>query len=95
MTSAFIDGCSRLSLAGFGRIADHLRTLCGLGAPQQSLGPCPDGLIRAYTRRSLSDCASRRKGASRPCGMGLRPTLPPARCSQEMGRVMRRRRSGT
>jgi hypothetical protein len=76
-----------------------LRTICGLcadwGRRSSRLGHCPDDGTRPHTHRSLSDCAGRRKGAARPCGMGLRPTLPPARCSQEMGRVMRKRRSGT
>lgn len=38
----------------------------------------PDDSTRPHTRASVSDCAGRRKGAARPCGMGLRPTLPPA-----------------
>jgi hypothetical protein len=29
-----------------------------------------------HPRRSLSDCTGHRKGARRPYGMGLRPTLP-------------------
>ena len=59
-----------------------LRTICGLcadwGHRSRRLGHCPDDSTRPHTRRSLSDCAGRRKGAARPCGMGLRPTLPPA-----------------
>lgn len=31
----------------------------------------------APPRRRISGCTGRRKGAARPCGMGLRPTLPP------------------
>lgn len=42
--------------------------------PRRRHPPVPAG--------SLSNCAGRRKGASRPCGMGLRPTLPPGRRSR-------------
>ncbi len=60
-----------------------LRTICGpcadLGCRSSRLGRCPDDGTRPHTRRSLSDGAGRRKGAARPCGMGLRPTLPPTR----------------
>lgn len=56
----------------------HLRTVSGLGPPQQSPRTLPDDSTRPHTRRSLSDCAGRRKGAARPYGIGLRPTLPPA-----------------
>src|SRR5215211_1216427 len=36
LTSAFIVGPCRAVLADSGRFADHLRTVCGLGPPQQS-----------------------------------------------------------
>src|SRR4051812_27543880 len=35
-----------------------------------------------HPRPRVSAAAGRRKGAARPFGMGLRPTLPPTRCSE-------------
>src|SRR5687767_6380886 len=64
---------------------------CGLSADCVRTGTA---VIRGPTRGALRDhptapqpakvpaAAGRRKGAARPCGMGLRPTLPPARCSR-------------
>ena len=56
-----------------GPSADSVRT-------KRRVDSCLGHRLRSSTRpshRSLSDCAGRRKGASRPYGMGLRPTLPP------------------
>lgn len=57
------------------------------GAPIQR--PESAGTQGRFTPRpSVSAPAGRRKGAARPYGMGLRPPLPPTRCSQE-GPVVR------
>jgi hypothetical protein len=63
-------------LVDSGRFADHLRTLCGLDASLAAASDTVFGAAPAHPHRSLSDCAGRRKGAARPYGMGLRPTLP-------------------
>ena len=68
----------------------ELRTfcgLCGLTADWDSAipGPCEPssgGGKPLHSRPRVPAAAGRRKGAARPCGMGLRPTLPPVRCSR-------------
>jgi hypothetical protein len=42
-----------------------------------------------HSRPMVSAPARRRKGAARPSGMGLRPTLPPTRCSRREGQLWR------
>lgn len=64
-------------MARYGRFADFLRTLCGLTrrSPHWDVAGQPQDA--ASHPASVPAAAGRRKGASRPYGIGLRPTLPP------------------
>jgi hypothetical protein len=60
-----------------------LRTVCGLRWRDPRAHPSrPEDQSPLHSRPRMPAAAGRRKGAARPCGMGLRPTLPPTRCSR-------------